>query len=59
MHSFLLEASMGSRESFQRCLYAVYLGLTLLSTHYIGYVTTGSVKGRGNQYVLLDLDPAL
>ena len=31
----------------------IYLGLTLLSRHCTGHITTGSWKGRGNQYIQL------
>ena len=34
------------------------LGLTALSTQCIGYITMGSVKGKGNQYILAGQDSA-
>ena len=37
----------------------IYLGLTRLWTHFIGFITTGSFKGRGNQDILVGLDSAL
>ena len=30
-----------------------------VSSHYIGYIMTGSFKGRGNQYILVGQDWAL
>ena len=37
----------------------IYLVLTLLLTHYIGYIMMGSFEGRGNQYILLGQYSAL
>ena len=37
----------------------MYLGLTLVSTHCVGYIMTGSCKGRGHQYILVGKDSAL
>ena len=40
-------------------VYSIYLCLTLLSMHCIGYITMGSLKGRGNQYKLVGQDSAM
>ena len=37
----------------------IYSGLTLLSTHCLGYIMTGSCKGRENQCIPVGHDSAL
>ena len=44
---------------FQHAIALIYLDSTSLSTHCIGFITMGSVKGRGNHYIIVGQDFAM
>ena len=50
---------MDTTKKLRRAFNFIYFGLTLLSSHCIGYIAVGSFKGRGNLYIIVGQDSKL